>query len=280
MKNLDKFYTKYETAEKLVKRILDVLPALKDKNWFEPAAGSGNFIAAAEHLQLKVAGAIDILPEHNDIKQADYLTYQIKTDVIFGNPPFGKHGDLALKFLNKALADADYVAFILPNQFCKYSKQKYVNEHAHLIYEERLDDEIFEFNNAPQKINTVFQIWTTKSTPIADLRLRENLRTLPGLKTWIYNNTPATLKFCSQKNYGWDFAVLRAGYYNYEPIYDEKQLILNRQYLFVKVIDKTWWKYLKQLDFNALARIGTTIPCFSTTDFLIALNKIKNNELK
>lgn len=276
MKNWDKFYTRENVAKWCVEKILKALPESRDKEWFEPAAGNGRFLDACGAFGVKATGA-DLKPERQDIIEADFLKSTGCWDVIFGNPPFGPRFKLALAFLNHALTLADTVAFILPKAFLKYNQQKLVLDGAKLIFSAELPKNSFTFNGRIVDVGAVLQIWTVLDLDgVEDLRLKKQLRALPGLKTWIYNNTPATMKFCDQSKYGWDFAVVRGGYYDYtQKIYQEKDLKMDRQYLLVKVEDADWWPIIQQVDFTKLSQLGTTVPCYATSDFLQELVRIK-----
>ena len=152
---LDKFYTSRETAEKCVECL--------DLNLYdliiEPSAGDGAFVDA---IPRKIV-AIDIDPGRKDIEKQDFFT--LYTDVcpskvlVIGNPPFGKQNNLALKFISKAAALADTIAFILPRSFMKDSVQNRVPKSLHLDYVMPIEPNSFLFKGEPYHVPTVFQIW-------------------------------------------------------------------------------------------------------------------------
>ena len=85
--------------------------------------------------------------------------------IVFGNPPFGLRGHLALKFINHSYEFADYVCFILPQLFesdGKGSPRKRVKGY-NLIYSEGLSGMFYTPDNQEIKINGVFQIWSKNS---------------------------------------------------------------------------------------------------------------------
>ena len=99
----------------------------------------------------------DIQPENEEISQLDYLNFnkdivkhKIKENTnihIIGNPPFGRGGSNAIKFINKAAEFADTIAFILPRSFRKESRQRRVDKNFWLIKDIDLFEEscfIFE----------------------------------------------------------------------------------------------------------------------------------------
>lgn len=86
--------------------------------------------------------------------------------VVFGNPPFGLRGHLALNFINHSYSFADYVCFILPQLFesdGKGSPRKRVKGY-NLIYSEGLSAMFYSPENQEVKVNGVFQIWSKHTT--------------------------------------------------------------------------------------------------------------------
>ena len=84
--------------------------------------------------------------------------------IVFGNPPFGLRGQLALKFINHSASFADYVCFILPQLFESDGKgvpRKRV-EGFNLVHSEKLDTSFYEPNKKEVKVNCIFQIWSKK----------------------------------------------------------------------------------------------------------------------
>jgi hypothetical protein len=101
----------------------------------------------------------------------DFLTWKPddtskkKKYIVFGNPPFGLRGHLALNFINHSYNFADYVCFILPQLFesdGKGSPRKRVKG-FNLIYSEGLSAIFYTPDNQDVKVNGVFQIWSKHS---------------------------------------------------------------------------------------------------------------------
>lgn len=120
---LDKFYTDPLLAEQLIEKVMSAYDTQSNIIYIEPSAGNGSFSNLLPHNHI----AFDIKPEHNNIQQQDWLSYdwkdinEKKFVIVIGNPPFGLSGSLALKFINKAAERADVIAFILPLSFKKDS---------------------------------------------------------------------------------------------------------------------------------------------------------------
>ncbi len=123
---MDEYYTKPEIA----KKCLAVLGSLKEYDLvLEPSAGNGSFLLNLKH-DCKIG--LDINPTHPDILKYDFLKFKMddkyKSVLIVGNPPFGTNNELSKKFLEHSLSfpQVKTIAFILPNVYNKYTKQKFL----------------------------------------------------------------------------------------------------------------------------------------------------------
>jgi len=135
---------------------------IEDYTFIEPSAGDGNFL----HILPKGSIGLDIEPRTNGIQTQDYLNWKptdlSKKYIVFGNPPFGLRGHLALNFINHSYNFADYVCFILPQLFesdGKGSPRKRVKKY-NLIYSEKLSAKFYNPENKEVNVNCVFQIWS------------------------------------------------------------------------------------------------------------------------
>jgi len=110
----DAFFTAPKTADKFASWVKSTLPEGR-YSFVEPSAGEG---AIKKHFHS--AKAYDISPQGAGIEKADFLKKDLgyKPGRVFvGNPPFGSRGDLAKAFIEKAMKEGDYAAFILPRGF-------------------------------------------------------------------------------------------------------------------------------------------------------------------
>jgi hypothetical protein len=167
-KQKDQFFTYIKTAQECFDIFKKEIRKYGDHHdnytYIEPSAGDGSFISV---LPQEKTIALDIEPRHPKCQQADYLAWmppQLSNVryTVFGNPPFGLRGHLALKFINHSSQFADYVCFILPQLFESDGKgvpRKRVKG-FHLIYSQKLDTTFYEPNKNEIKINTIFQIWS------------------------------------------------------------------------------------------------------------------------
>ena len=164
-KEKDQFFTPVETAKHCFKVFQEFLRTNNDSDigytYIEPSAGDGSFLKVLPSYRTM---AVDIEPKSDNIQTGDYLTWYPPKDnkyIVFGNPPFGLRGQLALKFINHSSEFADYVCFILPQLFESDGKgvpRKRVKGY-NLVHSEKLDTHFYEPNLKEVKINCIFQIW-------------------------------------------------------------------------------------------------------------------------
>lgn len=163
----DQFFTPKEVVQTCWDIFLrEVKINLQDYLFIEPSAGDGSF------LTILPVGSIglDIEPRSTGIQKQDFLRWKpvdpFKKYIVFGNPPFGLRGHLALRFINHSYTFADYVCFILPQLFesdGKGSPRKRVKGY-NLIFSERISGLFYNPEKQKIKINGVFQIWSKNSS--------------------------------------------------------------------------------------------------------------------
>ena len=169
-KEKDQFFTPIPTAERCYSKFLEILTLYGDSEntytYIEPSAGSGNFLKLFPE---KRRIGLDIEPMDNEVKKADYLEWTPKSktnNIVFGNPPFGLRGQLALKFINHSYEFADYVCFILPQLFESDGKgvpRKRVKG-FNLLHSEKLNTVFIEPSGKNVKVECIFQIWSKHHT--------------------------------------------------------------------------------------------------------------------
>jgi len=240
-------------------------------------------ISKKNELVNKKTLAFDIDPKNEKIFKKNFLTLNLKNKylkknnfIIIGNPPFGRRGDIALKFINKSFEISETVGFILPLIFRKWSIQSKLDKNLKLVFDTSLNPKSFFLKNKIRSLNTCFQIWTKKKYYI-DLRLKDKPITKHSdFKMYLHNNTKKTLKFFQKNKYKWNFAVVRQGFYDYnEKILNVKDLFKNRQYIFFKSKNEKVNKKLLSINFIKLSKKNTIIPGFGKNDVIIAYNSLK-----
>jgi len=165
-KEKDQFFTPESTSKYCYSKFIEIIKKYndseKDYTFIEPSAGNGVFLKMfPEGRRI----GLDIEPKFNEIQKQDYLDWEPIEDkkyVVFGNPPFGLRGQLALKFINHSSKFADYVCFILPQLFESDGKgvprKRVVG--LNLIHSEKLDTEFESPDGKNIKVQCIFQVWS------------------------------------------------------------------------------------------------------------------------
>jgi len=161
---LDKFYTKPE----IVDWCLDTIDYKKYDLVIEPSVGSGAFYSKLNH-ENKIG--IDLKPElgplnelHNVITH-DFLTWEFnefpypKNILLIGNPPFGRNGSLALKFIKKGCNMGADIAFILPKGYKKKSMYDRIPLNYEKVLEIDLPHNSFSYNGVDYDVPCVWHIY-------------------------------------------------------------------------------------------------------------------------
>lgn len=200
---LDKYYTKADVVKQVMDTFKKVISFDRNDVFIEPSAGSGAFIPHLKYLSKRVY-FFDIMPEHKNIVQQDYMTldtrpFMHKTTQIhvIGNPPFGRQSTLAKQFIAKSTEFADTIAFILPRSFKKTSMQSVFPLNWHLKHQHDLKFNAFTVNNDDLDVPSVFQIWCRDDT--RKRRVPKKLTSV-GFSFVAKSDSP-------------DFAVRRIGFY-------------------------------------------------------------------
>ena len=164
----DQFYTPVETAKKCLDIFRNKLQELSidetKYTYIESSAGSGNFLNV---LPTDRIIALDIEPKSDGIIQQDFLDWTPSEGdrgpfIVFGNPPFGLRGNLALQFINHSYNFADFVGYILPQLFESDGKgvpRKRVKG-FNLIHSEKIPSVFYNPSGQIIQVHTVFQIWS------------------------------------------------------------------------------------------------------------------------
>ena len=159
-RKLDQFFTTAAVAQSCMRKLNAVMMSYQGEwLWVEPSAGGGAFLDAMPSPKI----GLDIEPARSDISKIDFLNWHFGYSdcrvAVVGNPPFGKNSSLARRFFDHSATFADIVAFIVPRTFQKPNFVNRLDPNMHLIFEEVLADNSFEFEGEPYSVPTVFQIW-------------------------------------------------------------------------------------------------------------------------
>ncbi len=161
----EQFYTPTELSLQLTMKVAEHIKDFQDRTVIEPAGGTGSFIKAAKSLGIKKVLSFDIEPKADEVIEADFLDANLKVSnaVTISNPPFGRNNSLSIPFFNKAAQHSEYIAFIVPRSWRKWSVINRLNRYFHLIHDEDLAidyvDDSGEMVWQKARLNTCFQIW-------------------------------------------------------------------------------------------------------------------------
>ena len=162
----EQYYTNSEVVDLCLKEVQKHID-LKGKTILEPCGGTGEFIKGFQRIGIPNTSIIsyDIEPKHNMVKKGNYLDTTItETDLItITNPPFGRTSTLAKKFFKHATGHCDYICYLVPKSWRKWTIQNSLDPHYHLIADIEMPKNCFYLPDGTTKadnvLNTVFQIW-------------------------------------------------------------------------------------------------------------------------
>jgi predicted RNA methylase len=165
----EQYYTPKDLAQKLISEVLGVVPDLAKRTVIEPAGGTGSFIKAAQSIGVTEFLSFDIEPKHSLVKKADFLVkkFSAKDAVTISNPPFGRNNSLSIPFFNKAAEHSEFICFIVPRSWRKWSVINRLDRRFHLIADHDIlidyEDDLGERLSSRTSLSTCFQIWQRKA---------------------------------------------------------------------------------------------------------------------
>jgi predicted RNA methylase len=166
----EQYYTPVELAESLISQVQEIVPDLKNRLILEPAGGTGSFLKAAAKAGVTQFLSFDIEPRHSNVIEANFLEAEFVASnaVTISNPPFGRNNSLSIPFFNKAANHSEFICFIVPRSWRKWSVINRLDRRFHLVadqdiqidYEDQAGLKLSEKNS----LATCFQIWQRKET--------------------------------------------------------------------------------------------------------------------
>lgn len=176
----EQYYTPTQLASDMVEIAATVIPDFSKRNFLEPAGGNGSFIKALQEFGAKNISAVDLYPKHSLVSQGNFLEHESTQNdlVVVSNPPFGRNNALAIPFFNHASNFSEYICFLVPRSWRKWSVQNRLDSRFHLL----LDNDVFvsyedENGKAVRDSNdlrTCFQIWQKIDQHRAQIRVPDN----------------------------------------------------------------------------------------------------------
>jgi predicted RNA methylase len=142
-----------------------VVTNLAERVIIEPAGGTGAFIKAAKKFGVAGIVSFDIEPKHAGITEQNFLEaeFDLKKAVTISNPPFGRNNSLSIPFFNKAAEHSDYICFIVPRSWRKWSVINRLDQRFHLVFDKDIQIDYVDENgdelSTKSRLATCFQIW-------------------------------------------------------------------------------------------------------------------------
>jgi len=175
---VEQYYTPKDLAFELSSKLVAITGI--DNTFLEPAGGNGSFIDALSLLGAQSIEAVDLYPKHPSVQKADFLSYEPKGRnlVTVSNPPFGRNNSLSIPFFNHAAEHSDYIAFLVPRSWRKWSVQNRLDRRFHLISDQ--DVAVNYVTDSGQRIGanndlrTCFQIWEKRADLRPKLKVEDN----------------------------------------------------------------------------------------------------------
>lgn len=174
----EQFYTPSSTARRLIEVVEQRIPDFASRSFLEPAGGSGAFVIELLARGLSVL-SFDIEPHHPAVRLGSFLDQKLGQNqlVTISNPPFGRNNSLSIPFFNHAAQFSDYICFIVPRSWRKWSVINRLDRNFELIHDQDLQLDYVDRQGDPLsnklQLNTCFQIWSKGSALRPLLRVRD-----------------------------------------------------------------------------------------------------------
>lgn len=252
----DRFFTRPDVAAECLRLFQGAVEVPVGAYFVEPSAGAGAFF---DLLPRGKRIGLDLEPSHDAVSQGDFLSWTApdRPCVVVGNPPFGKRGRLAVRFVERSLAFAESVGMILPMTFTRYETHRLLPEGVRLALSVPLAPDSFELpNGEAYEVRTVFQVWTN-SDGETDLRLRAPLPTKHAdFDMWQYNNTPEALRHFDEP---FEFAVPCQGWQDYSRRETSAERCeKSKQWMLLRPLTEWARRVLWGMDYHGLAHEAQT----------------------
>ena len=237
----EQYYTPADLAERLISEVSALVPDLANRTVIEPAGGTGSFIKAAQNIGVTNFLSFDIEPKHALVKKADFLAknFTAKDAVTISNPPFGRNNSLSIPFFNKAADHSEFICFIVPRSWRKWSVINRLDRRFHLVADHDIlidyEDDLGERLSSRTSLSTCFQIWQRK----------DELRTLIKVKDM------GLVQKCGPDEADVALTIFGFGCGKVRTEFERKP---NSTVMFLRVIHPRALEALKSVDFNRFSK--------------------------
>ena len=176
----EQYYTPAPLAAKLVAEVAALVGNFESRTVIEPAGGTGSFVEAAERAGAARVLSVDIEPKHARVNLGDFLEVELAAHnaITISNPPFGRNNSLSIPFFNRAAEVSEYIAFIVPRSWRKWSVINRLDRRFHLVSDhdltlDYLDDAGVSLSNR-KLLATCFQVWQRRDELRARVSVTDN----------------------------------------------------------------------------------------------------------
>lgn len=172
----EQYYTPAPLAAALVSEVAALVGDFSSRTVIEPAGGTGSFVEAAEAAGAAKVLSVDIEPKHHKVAAGDFLAVELAAQdaITISNPPFGRNNSLSIPFFNRAAEVSEYIAFIVPRSWRKWSVTNRLDRRFHLVSDRDLTldylDDSGKSLSSRKLLATCFQVWQRRD------QLREVVR--------------------------------------------------------------------------------------------------------
>ena len=177
----EQYYTPNDTAQEVFKNLLEMVPDLSSRVFIEPAGGTGSFINAAIEVGIKDIVSYDIEPHHPKVKAGDFLLQHIDAvnAITVTNPPFGRNNSLSIPFFNHSAKTSEYIVFVVPRSWRKWTVQNKLDRRFELIRDDDLTINYVDVNGEHgyknNNLRTCIQYWKRSDTNLRPIYAVEDM---------------------------------------------------------------------------------------------------------
>jgi len=177
----EQYYTPNDTAREVFNNLLEMVPNLSSRVFIEPAGGTGSFINAAIEVGIKDIISFDIEPHHPKVKAGDFLLQQIDAvdAITVTNPPFGRNNSLSIPFFNHSAKTSEYIVFVVPRSWRKWTVQNKLDRRFELIRDDDLTINYVDVNGEHgyknNNLRTCIQYWKRSDTNLRPIYAVEDM---------------------------------------------------------------------------------------------------------
>lgn len=177
----EQYYTQSDVVDLCLSEVQKHID-LDGKKVLEACGGTGEFIKGFLRIGIQEENIVscDIEPKHPMVKEGNYLETEFKETgfISITNPPFGRASSLAKKFFNHAAEHSDYICYLVPRSWRKWSTHNSLDPYFHLIADVEMPRDCFYLPDEEETkegvLNTVFQIWERRPTKRKKIKIPDH----------------------------------------------------------------------------------------------------------